>query len=182
MGKPGVAVAALAAIALLACNPDNVVHKVGWFATMRHQRNIKPYARPIPPVAGTVPVEGGELPVTRENADRLVNPRTRTAESLNRGKWVFETYCLVCHGERGRGDGPISPAGGGPFPIPIPSLVDPARPRLSDGYLYGMVLNAAAMGRGSMPRYGDKIHGTDRWDVVNYVRSLQLVARGGSSQ
>src|ERR671925_653187 len=113
VGKPGVAVAALAAIALLACNPDNVVHKVGWFATMRHQRNIKPYARPIPPVAGTVPVEGGELPVTRENADRLVNPRTRTAESLNRGKWVFETYCLVCHGERGRGDGPISPAGGG---------------------------------------------------------------------
>jgi mono/diheme cytochrome c family protein len=29
-----------------------------------------------------------------------------------------------------------------------------------------------------MPRYGDKIHGNDRWDVVNYVRSLQLNARG----
>ena len=103
----------VAALALLggACDPDTVVHKVGWFATMRHQRNIKPYARPIPPVAGAVPVSGAELPLTRETADRLANPRTRTAESLNRGQWVYSTYCQVCHGEHGRGDGPVSLAG-----------------------------------------------------------------------
>src|SRR6266850_3473928 len=92
---------ALAALVMLGgCNPDDVVHKVGWFATMRHQRSTKPYAHPIAPVEGTVPVTGGELPVTRDNADRLTNPRTRTAESLNRGQWVYQTYCLVCHGER----------------------------------------------------------------------------------
>ena len=62
MVKRALAVAALAL--LCACNPDTVVHKVGWFATMRHQRNIKPYARPIPPVAGAIPVSGGELPLT----------------------------------------------------------------------------------------------------------------------
>src|SRR2546427_7985800 len=93
----------IAALTLLsACDPDTVVHKVGWFATMRHQRNIKPYARPIPPVEGAVPVAGAELPLTRELADRLANPRTRTAESLNRGEWVFQTYCQVCHGGGGR--------------------------------------------------------------------------------
>lgn len=170
------ALAVCAVLAALSCNPDTVVHQVGWFATMRHQRSIKPYARPIPPVPGTVPVDA-ELPVTRENADRLTNPRTRTAESLNRGKWVYETYCLVCHGERGRGDGPVSLAGGGPFPGVV-SLVDPARPRMSDGAVYGMIVEAQRMGRGLMPRYGDKIHGNDRWDVVNYVRSLQLLERG----
>jgi len=169
----------VAAITLLvACNPDTVVHKVGWFATMRHQRNIKPYARPIPPVPGTVPVANAEPPVTRENADRLTNPRTRTAESLNRGLWVYQTYCQVCHGERGRGDGPISVSSGGPFPG-IPSLVDPARPRLSDGAIYGLIVDAQRMGRGLMPRYGDRIHGNDRWDLVNYVRSLQVLARSG---
>ena len=174
--------AVLAAVVLLvACNPDTVVHKVGWFATMRHQRNIKPYARPIPPVAGTVPVAGGELPITRAGAERLANPRTRTAESLNRGKWQYQTFCQVCHGESGRGDGPVSLAGGGPFPG-VPSLVDPARPRMSDGALYGMIVDAQAMGRGLMPRYGDKIHGSNRWDLVNYVRSLQLNARPGSAQ
>jgi len=170
---------ALAGLVLLgACNPDDVVHKVGWFATMRHQRSIKPYAHPIAQVDGTVPVTGGELPVTRETADRLVNPRTRTAESLNRGKWVYQTYCLVCHGESGRGDGPVSLQGGGPFPG-VRSLVTDTLSRKSDGYIYGMILDAAAMGRGLMPRYSDKVRGTDRWDLVNYVRSLQVLARGG---
>ena len=176
MGRRALAVVAVTL--LVACNPDTVVHKVGWFATMRHQHSIKPYAQPIPAVAGTVPV-GGELPVTRENADKLSNPRTRTAESLNRGKWVYETYCLVCHGERGHGDGPVSLAGGGPFPGVV-SLVDPARPHMSDGAIYGMIVEAQRMGRGLMPRYGDKVHGTDRWDVVNYVRSLQVLERGGA--
>src|SRR5258708_39786711 len=61
VGKGAFLVGAL--LLLGACDPDTVVHKVGWFATMRHQRNIKPYARPIPPVAGAVPTAGGELPV-----------------------------------------------------------------------------------------------------------------------
>jgi mono/diheme cytochrome c family protein len=177
VGKLRAAVAAVAAIAALGCNPDTVVHKVGWFATMRHQRKIKPYARPIPPVDGIVPVSGGEPALTRETADRLANPRTRTAESLNRGQWVFQTYCQVCHGETGQGNGPVSLTGGGPLPG-VPSLVDPARPHMTDGMIYGMIVDAQRMGRGLMPRYGDRIHGADRWDAVNYVRSLQLNARG----
>lgn len=169
----------LAGVALLAaCNPDDVVHKVGWFATMRHQRNVKPYALPRNPVEGTVPVTGGELPVALATADRLANPRTRTSESLNRGRWVYETYCLVCHGEGGKGDGPISTSAGGPFPG-IRSLVTDTVSRKSDGYLYGVVVNAQPMGKGLMPRYGDKIRGADRWDVVNYVRLLQSRARAG---
>jgi hypothetical protein len=27
-----------------------------------------------------------------------------------------------------------------------------------------------------MPIYGDKVRGTDRWDLVNYVRTLQAGA------
>ena len=169
--------AAAALLLLAACDPDYVVHHVGWFATMRHQRSVKPYSQPPrPPVAGTVPVTGAEpdsIPVAV--ADRLANPRTRTAESLNRGKWVYETYCLVCHGEAGRGDGPISATAGGPFPG-IRDLTDAVARGRSDGYLFGVVTYAQAMGRGLMPRYGDKIHGFDRWDVVNYVRQLQQQA------
>ena len=60
MPKSRSALTALAALAALACNPDDVVHRIGWFATMRHQRSIEPYARPIPPVPGTVPVTGAE--------------------------------------------------------------------------------------------------------------------------
>lgn len=169
----------LVGLALLAaCNPDDVVHRVGWFATMRHQRSIKPYARPLPPVEGTVPVTGGELPVDLKTTDRLVNPRTRTSESINRGQFLYLTYCQVCHGDQGRGDGPISSLAGGPF-VGVRSLVTDTVSRKSDGYLYGVIVNAQAMGRGLMPHYGDKVRGTDRWDVVNYVRTLQALARGG---
>lgn len=175
----GLAILALAGVGLTACNPDDVVHRVGWFATMRHQRSIKPYARPLNPVEGTVPVTGAELPVTAATADRLVNPRAQTSESINRGRWVYATYCLVCHGEAGKGDGPISALAGGPFPGIRPLVDDAARAR-TDGYIYGVVVNAQALGRGIMPRYGDKVRGTDRWDVVNYVRTLQAQARIGT--
>ena len=173
--------ALLAALFVLvaSCNPDDVVHKVGWFATMRHQRSIKPYAMPRNPVPGTVPVTGVEPDsLAPAVADKLANPRTRTSESLNRGQWVYETYCLVCHGPSGHGDGPISSASGGPF-VGVRSLVTDSMARRSDGYIYGVLVNAQGMGRGLMPIYGDKVHGTDRWDLVNYVRSLQLEARGG---
>jgi len=111
-------------------------------------------------------------------ADRLVNTRTRTSESINRGKFVYETYCLVCHGEAGRGDGPISSAAGGAF-FGVRSLVSDTAARRSDGFLYGVIANAQTMGRALMPRYGDKVRGTDRWDLVNYVRTLQALQRGG---
>jgi S-disulfanyl-L-cysteine oxidoreductase SoxD len=170
------ALTALAALAALACDPDDVVHQIGWFATMRHQRSIKPYARPLPPVPGTVPVGGVEAMPSLATADRLVNPRTRTSESINRGRFVYETFCLVCHGESGRGDGPISSASGGPY-FRVRSLVNDTIARRSDGYVYAVIVNGQMMGRGLMPVYGDKIRGDDRWDLVNYVRTLQAQAR-----
>jgi len=171
---------AAALVLLTGCDPDYVVHHVGWFSTMRHQRSIRPYGMPRPSVPGTVPVTGSEPDsLGLAAAERVTNPRTRTAESLNRGKWVYEMYCLVCHGEVGKGDGPISALAGGPFPG-IRTLVDEAARAHTDGYIYGVVVNAQALGRGIMPRYGDKVRGTDRWDVVNYVRALQAQARIGT--
>jgi mono/diheme cytochrome c family protein len=143
---------------------------------MRHQRSIKPYAKPLPPVEGTVPVTGVEPVVNLQTADRLVNPRTRTSESINRGRFLYDTYCLVCHGEKGKGDGPISSTVGGPF-FGVRSVVSDDAGRRSDGFLYSVTVNAQAMGRGLMPYYGDRIRGADRWDLVNYVRTLQAEAR-----
>ena len=174
-------VAALALVLMAACDPDYVVHHVGWFATMRHQRSIKPYSMPRNPVEGTVPVTGAPIAFDGETADRITNPRTRTSASINRGKIVYETYCLICHGGGGKGDGPISADAGGPF-AGIASLVSDDANRRTDGYLFGVIVNAQAMGRALMPRYGDKIRGTDRWDLVNYVRTLQGLARSGGGQ
>ncbi len=174
----------LAGLVVVSCDPDAGVRRVGWFATMRTPRSVRPYTMPLMPAPGTVPITGSEPDsLAAPEAEQLANPRTRTAESLNRGQWVYETYCLVCHGTEGRGDGPISATNGrtppGPFPG-VASLVSDAARARSDGYLYGVVTYSIAMGRGLMPRYGDKVRGTDRWDVVNYVRRLQAQAGGGT--
>jgi mono/diheme cytochrome c family protein len=172
------ALLAVGVLLALGCRPEDVIHRVPWFATMVTQRSIKPYAMLRDPVEGTVPVTGAGPILAVETADRIVNGRTRTSASINRGKFVYETYCLVCHGTGGHGDGPISADAGGPF-AGVRSLVTDTVGRRSDGYLYGVIVNAQVMGRGLMPRYGDKIRGTDRWDLVNYVRALQGLAQNG---
>jgi mono/diheme cytochrome c family protein len=163
------------AVLAVACRPETVVHRVSWFAAMVTQRSIKPYAMPRDPVPGTVPITG-VMPIADPDVDaHLANPRTRTSESINRGKFLYETYCEVCHGAAGKGDGPISSAAGGPF-FGIRSLVTDTLARHPDGYIYGVITSAEDMGRPLMPRYGDKVRGLDRWDLVNYVRVLEAEA------
>src|SRR5256886_6366521 len=125
---------------------------------MRHQRSIKPYARPIPPVPGTVPVTGSEPLMSLQTADRLANPRTRTSESINRGRFLYETYCLVCHGPAGRGDGPISSAAGGAL-FGVRALLYHTSARRTDGLLFGVIVSGQGVGRGLMAIFGDKVRG-----------------------
>lgn len=144
---------------------DKAVGKVPWFTTMRDQPAIRPFELPRVPPAGSVPVTGREdsLDLLLDLKD-VVNPVRADSASLARGKLVFDQYCIVCHGPAGHGDGTVVAK----F-VPPPDLTaDPTKQR-SDGYLYAMI----RQGRGIMPRYGDKIRGTDRWHVVNYVRQLQ---------
>lgn len=185
--------AAAAVLLLGGCNwyyqtlpsPDDLMAAVPWFDHMIKSRAVHPYQRadiPRTTVPGTVPVSGGEADWRAEfaaantaSADRLVNP-TVPAETLARGDTLFLTYCAVCHGSGGAGNGTVGPRVGAPS-----LLTDRAR-GFSDGYLYSII----RYGRGVMPRYGDKVyHPADRWAIVNYVRRLQqggapsAVAPGG---
>jgi mono/diheme cytochrome c family protein len=171
----------LTLLSLGACTIDDLVHRVGWFSNMRRQRVVRPYADPIPPPEGAVPIGGTMLPVSMENADALANPRPRTSESIVRGQQLYQIYCQVCHGEEADGRGPLAMATGGPFPA-IPPLTGEMQRARTDGYIYGVIVNAEAMGRGLMPPYGGTVRGTDRWDIVNYVRTIQARARAAEGQ
>ena len=169
----------LALLTLSACTIDDLIHRVGWFSNMRRQRVVRPYAHPIPPPEGAVPIGGTSLPVTMDNANALTNPRPRTSESIVRGEMLYYVYCQVCHGEAADGGGPLSMTKGGPFPA-IPPLTGELPRSRTDGYIYGVIVNAEAMGRGLMPPYGGLVRGTDRWDLVNYLRTIQ--ARAGAAE
>jgi mono/diheme cytochrome c family protein len=167
-------VAALAALAALAgCTRlDRALGSIPFFTTMRDQVAIRPFEQPfrLPP-EGSVPVTGREdsldisTPAGLRVTDALRNPVPRTPEGLDRGRRIYDTYCTVCHGATGGGDGSVAQK----FGYVPPLTLDMTRQR-SDGYLYAIVRH----GRGIMPRYGDRIRDVnDRWLVVNYVRSLQ---------
>src|SRR5205085_4327257 len=91
------------------------------------------------------------------------NPAASSDASLRNARKYFQINCAVCHGVSGMGDGTATKYG---FPG-INLLTDVTKNR-TDGYIFGMIRN----GRGLMPTY-NRIEERDRWDIVNYVRSLQ---------
>jgi mono/diheme cytochrome c family protein len=123
------------------------------------------------PVAGTIargyrpfhygPGEQESIRAGRE----LENPYRVTAQILEEGKALYQTYCMVCHGERGRGDGPIS----GKIPPP-PSYVSDRLMQFAPGRIF----HAITLGAGKMPPYAAQLSVDERWKVVTYVHtSLQ---------
>jgi len=102
---------------------------------------------------------------TVEEAERvLVNPLPRNEASIQRGRKIFNVYCIACHGERGYGDGPIV----NPFPIPK-SLQSDDMLKWKDGHIFHVITK----GQGVMPSYAQQIQPEDRWAVIHYVRALQ---------
>jgi mono/diheme cytochrome c family protein len=158
-------------------SPDDLMHVIPWFDAMIKQRSVHPYERadiPRNTIDGTVPITGSEgdwfaawSTGNTATADRLVNPLAGRGASAA-GDTLFHTYCSVCHGPAGAGDGLVGRKMG------APSLLTDKAKGYTDGYLYSIV----RYGRGIMPRYGDKVRGTARWEIVNYLRRLQ--AAGGT--
>lgn len=132
--------------------------------------------RRVPP-DGTVPVSGGRFPYgpgpeeARRAGAELANPLEASEAELARGKKVYETICIVCHGAGGQGDGPII----GRFPNP-PSLTAPRAVALPDGQLFHIVTR----GQGLMPSHAAQVLPLDRWRVVLYLRTLQQGAAAAS--
>lgn len=172
-------------------SPDDLMHAIPWFDHMIAQKSIHPYQRVDVPrytPAGAIPITGGEgdwgaefLSAKTTTADKLVNPFAagaapdssplRTGPDLPvipatveaRGDTLFHTYCAVCHGSAGAGNGIVRLMG-------APSLLTARARGYSDGYIYSII----RYGRGVMPRYGDKVYlPSDRWAIVNHVRKLQ---------
>lgn len=126
------------------------------------------------PVPGTVP--RGAIPdhyaSTPEDAVRagreLVNPIAPAGTALARGRAVYQTFCQVCHGPAGAGDGPLIPK----FPNP-PSYGSARLLGMPDGQIFHVITHGTAI----MPGYAGQIAPDDRWKAVLYVRTLQAAQR-----
>lgn len=142
-------------------------HAFPWNFDMWRQPSIQPYEEPIAYPGLSVSTTGLRIePLPREHYEVMTaNPATATAESLKNGEQIFNTYCIVCHGKEGKGDGPVIKRGFYPMNLTTPAVV--AR---TNGYIYAYIRYG---GKVMMPSYRESITSESAWDVVNYVRKLQ---------
>jgi len=92
------------------------------------------------------------------------NPVAATESALAAGQKIYLKTCALCHGKSGDADGPavielnIHPA----------KLSDPKLATESDGSLFWKITT----GKKPMPAFGKRFSETDRWHLVNYIRTL----------
>jgi mono/diheme cytochrome c family protein len=104
----------------------------------------------------------GDAEATRAGLE-LTNPFHTTETTLAKGKFLFETYCAVCHGPEGKGDGPISAK------IPPPPSYKSDRIM---AYPPGRFFHVITMGANKMPSYAVQLVPEDRWLIITYIRAV----------
>jgi mono/diheme cytochrome c family protein len=102
-------------------------------------------------------------------ADDVKNPVTADATSLKDAKVLYTTYCAPCHGDKGRGDG-VAAAGLSTKPADHSSV---AVQNKTDGALFWEM----SEGHNPMPSYKQVFTEKQRWQLVNYIRTLAKKAK-----
>jgi mono/diheme cytochrome c family protein len=103
--------------------------------------------------------------IAPDDAKKVKNPMPSNAENLAAGEQLFSDNCVLCHGEKGMGDGP----GAKTIKVKPANFTDPkVQSSETDGALFWKMSN----GRGPMPAWKDVLTDEERWKLVNYIRKL----------
>ncbi|MBF0278713.1 MAG: cytochrome c [SAR324 cluster bacterium] len=97
---------------------------------------------------------------------QLKNPTPKSDESIGRGKGLYDKNCSKCHGLYGNGNGPVAHG----FDTQTRPLNTWTNADSSvDGYLFWYITN----GRTDMPPWGIVLSANERWDIINYIKTLK---------
>ncbi len=99
------------------------------------------------------------------SASSKKNPVSADKASLRKGKKLYKAACLPCHGATGKGNGAAAVA----LPIHPGNLTDSKR---MSGQSDGAIFWKMSEGRGPMPPFKASFSDTDRWNILNYIRTL----------
>ena len=155
---------------LMACGRGETTKTaVEYMPNMMDSLSVKAQEAPMRvPVPGTRPIGFYPYPYAKEEGDlagaALTNPLPLKREVLLGGQKTFNTYCIVCHGPEGKGNGLIVPK----FPMP-PSL----HSEKVRGWPDGRIFHVITRGQNLMPSYASQISENERWAVIYYMRALQ---------
>ena len=98
-------------------------------------------------------------------AQKLKNPETINAETIDAGKKLYARYCASCHGPNGKGDGGMALSGGTPS-----DLTDETWDYGStDGEIFTAIKEGVSA---DMLAYKDKLNDKQIWQIVTFLRAI----------
>jgi len=104
-------------------------------------------------------LSGGQTPMSSTK-----NPVPDQVTSVDAGYNLYQANCAACHGVHRNGDGTLA----GTTPVQPPSLTAHLTQH-TDGDLFYWITNGLP---GGMPAWAAKLSETDRWNLINYLRSI----------
>ncbi len=106
--------------------------------------------------------DGWDVPT---DVAKMKNPIEATSDSIQKGKQLYEANCAFCHGQTGKGDGPVASS----LPEKPADLSNKeVMARLTDGELFWRITK----GKRPMPSFEKTLSEKERWHIVNYLRTL----------
>jgi len=139
------------------------VIKIEWVTFMEIQPSFDAQEDPLPVPARSIPVDG---PASIPNMGAPVNPVVADDVSLERGENLYTINCVMCHGVTGEGNGQVAAL----LANKPANLTLDLTQNKSDGALFMTLTNGVT---GRMPPLVENLTVRDRWDVVNYIRTLK---------
>ena len=138
------------------------VIKIDFISFMEIQPSFGAQENPLPVPARSIPVDG---PAFIPNMGAPANPIPADEVSISRGQTLFTINCIMCHGVTGEGNGQIAALLANK-PANLTSIITQSK---SDGALFTTITNGVD---GRMPPMIENLNVRDRWDVINYIRTL----------
>lgn len=147
----------------------------GQLAQMRENYGLTSTQSIAVPVNGSAPYyyDDTEEERLRAIADLTKNPFPITEDGLKRGQELYETFCGICHGNDGGGNGWIYENGA--YPAAPRNFLEQSWVDTSAGVYYHAIMH----GKNVMGAYKDKINYEERYQVISYIRALQAKALDG---
>lgn len=99
-------------------------------------------------------------------AEKVHNPVAPNEQSIAAGKLIYTKNCNDCHGKKGKGDGPKS----GDLEKTPRDFTKEDFQKQSDGSIFWKI----SEGRKPMPSFKKDLSDEQRWQVINYVRTLGI--------
>ncbi len=155
--------------------------KIDWVTFMELQASYDTQENPLPVPAQSIPVEG---PAYIPGEGVPSNPVPADEVSVSRGAELYAINCQMCHGEDGQGNGTISAFLVKKKPANLTSDLVQSKP---DGSLFLTISNGIfnpnntlfpdVQFSGQMPPLNENLTVRERWDVVNFLRTLKAAGQ-----